>query len=238
GRGAGAKGSFDSMFQGMAVRETPRPAEFVNILLHELMHLKSYGALMIKEPDRTVVPYRGGLTVTTRNELAHYFSSLNEAVTEELAKRIFLNADEPKLQHIIQVTREFIAAHPDAARDDGSPLFNEDTYDVEIVERSRNGLRLETNCFAYAKERQALRQLVDKLYSHNADVFPDREAVFVVFARASLTGNLLPLGRLIERTFSKGTFRKIAECNDGAKFKNLVDSLPGQEAAAPLSRAA
>lgn len=226
GRGARAKGSFDPMFQGTAVRETPRPAEFVNILLHELIHLKSYGALMIKEPDQTVVPYRVGLTVTKRNELANYFSPLNEAVTEELAKRIFLNADEPKLRHIVQDTREFVAAHPDAVKDDGSPLFNEDTYDVEIVERSRNGLRLETNCFAYAKERHALWQLVDKLYSHNTDVFPDREAVFVVFARASLTGNLLPLGRLIERTFGPSTFRKIAECDDSTKFKNLVDSLP------------
>ena len=220
------KGSFDPMYQAVAVCEAPRSAEFAAHLIHELIHLKSYGALMISEPDRDVIPYRVGLHMAERHEKATYFKPLNEAITEELTKHIFLNAEEPKLQHILQTTREFAAKNPDAINELGGPLFDEDTYDLEIVGKEERQTKVEVNKFSYAAERRYLWQLVDKLYSQNTESFPDREAVFTLFARAAINGNILPLGRLIEKTFGKGTFRKLAECYDRDEFKDLVDSLP------------
>jgi len=181
---------------------------------------------MVNEPDRVVVPYRVGLHMAERHEKTVYFKPLNEAITEELAKRIFINADESKLRHILQITKEFAAKNPDAINELCSPLFDDDTYDLEIVGKEKQQTKVEVNKFSYAKERQSLWQLVNKLFSQNAESFPDREAVFTLFARGAITGNILPLGRLIEKTFGKGTFRKLAECNDRDEFKNLIDSLP------------
>ncbi len=63
----------------------------------------------------------------------------------------------------------------------------------------------------YEQQREKLNELIDELYEQNKDKFGDREEVFDVFARAVMTGRLLPVARLIEKTFGKGSFREIGE---------------------------
>jgi len=71
-----------------------------------------------------------------------------------------------------------------------------------------------------------LNDLLDKLYQKNQDKFKDREQVFDVFAKSMLSGNLLPVGRLVDRTLGKGTFRKIGELDkDIQKQKEFIEKL-------------
>jgi hypothetical protein len=71
-----------------------------------------------------------------------------------------------------------------------------------------------------------LNTLIDKLFDRNKDKFFDREEVFDVFARAAMTGRMVPLGRLVDTTFGAGTFRLIGESDsDIQKQIALVDSL-------------
>lgn len=69
--------------------------------------------------------------------------------------------------------------------------------------------------FVYPKERLQFDELIDKIYEKNREDedFKDREEVFNLFARATMSGRLLTLVRLIEKTFGKGAFRKLGEKN-------------------------
>ncbi len=71
-----------------------------------------------------------------------------------------------------------------------------------------------------------LHILVGKLFERNLEQFTNQDEVFEEFAKGMMTGNILPVGRLIERTFGKGTFRKIGELDEDIQAQiEFVDSL-------------
>jgi hypothetical protein len=61
------------------------------------------------------------------------------------------------------------------------------------------------------EERRQLRQLIRELFERNRADFRDEEEVFRLFVTAVLRGRLLPLARLIERTYGPGSFRRLGE---------------------------
>ncbi len=63
----------------------------------------------------------------------------------------------------------------------------------------------------YTQEKEDLDHLVNDLYEKNKDLYESREEVFALFARSTMGGAVLPLARLIEKTYGKGWFRKIGE---------------------------
>lgn len=168
--------------------------------LHELIHFKSYGALQRKTDDtKWLDDYRVGLEVSSRDGKTTYFKSLNEAVTEELTKRMLSDI----LRHpIFQKERERtekLKNHP-ILRFLHPP--DEEAYYVGYTGIGK---------FAFGQEREMLNDLIDGIYVNNRDMFRQRDEVFEVFVRAMMTGNILPLGRLIEKTFGKGSFRTWSE---------------------------
>jgi len=80
--------------------------------------------------------------------------------------------------------------------------------------------------FAYSGERNALQQLCVKLSHRDEELYPSPKAVFDAFAKAMLNGDVLKLGRAIDQTFGKGTFRKIGEAkDDSVQLQKIVNSL-------------
>jgi len=65
--------------------------------------------------------------------------------------------------------------------------------------------------YPYHEERQQFNSMVDELFEKNKDDFESREEVFRLFAEATVSGRLLPVARLIEKTFGKGSFRLISK---------------------------
>ena len=65
--------------------------------------------------------------------------------------------------------------------------------------------------FSRSREREKLEKLVEELWQRNQDKFQDKDEVLDLFIDAQINGNLLKVGRLIEKTFGKGIFRKIGE---------------------------
>ncbi|MDP2934267.1 MAG: hypothetical protein Q8N59_00630 [bacterium] len=63
------------------------------------------------------------------------------------------------------------------------------------------------------EERAKLEALIDVLWEGNKNRFKTKEGVEDLFLEAQFTGNLLKIGRLIEKTFGKGSFRKLGEGN-------------------------
>nr|MBP6931736.1 hypothetical protein [Candidatus Paceibacterota bacterium] len=131
-----------------------------------------------------------------------------------------------------------ISKHPQAIIEPGKPLFDEDTFYAEInndklwresVGRllgKTYGTKINTERFTYKQERKFLHTLVDKIFQKNFDKFQDKEEVFDMFFKGMITGNILPIGRLVDETFGAGTFRKIGELDgDISSQDKLVNML-------------
>lgn len=83
-----------------------------------------------------------------------------------------------------------------------------------------------TEGFAYESERNILNILMDKIVERNPEKFQDREEVFEVFARGMMTGNILPVGRLVDGAFGNGTLRRVGELDQDMRAQEeFVDSL-------------
>lgn len=65
--------------------------------------------------------------------------------------------------------------------------------------------------FAYGRDRVMFENLVNEIFIRNKDKFNSPIDVVKLFAKASYEGRLLPLARIIEKTFGKGSFQKLGE---------------------------
>jgi hypothetical protein len=75
------------------LREQPSNTAFFMIVMHELLHFKSYNAIqVIKGGHGKLGVYRSGLWIQSRDGKTFYLNGINEAVTEELSQRLILNA--------------------------------------------------------------------------------------------------------------------------------------------------
>jgi hypothetical protein len=232
---------YNSMFQGVVVREQPARIVFLKKIFHEMLHFKSYNALQVTSVENSELDeYRVGLTVHTRDGKRMYFVNLNEAVTEEMTKRFATKLfDNPLFAGEIKQTKDVITRYPRAVTGSGEPLFDEDTFYAEVAGKKswheavgrlfgvqEKSKKITTEGFTYQSERKILNTLIDKILERNQDKFQDREEIFEVFAKGMMTGNILPVGRLIERTFGNGTLRRIGELDQDMqaqeKFVNFL----------------
>lgn len=73
--------------------------------------------------------------------------------------------------------------------------------------------------FAYNPQRVMLDKLMSDILKKNAAKFKNPRDVALLFVKASFEGRVLPLARVIEDTFGKGSFRRLGEGeNITAKF--------------------
>lgn len=232
---------YNSMLQGIVVREQPARIVFLKKIFHEMLHFKSYNALQVETGESPELDeYRVGLTVHTRDGKKMYFVNLNEAVTEEMTKRFATKLlENPLFIGETKQTKDVITKYPRAVTGSGEPLFDDDTFYAEVEGKKSWGeavgrlfgaqekpKKITTECFAYRSERKILNTLIDKILEGNPEKFQDREEVFEVFVKGMMTGNILPVGRLIERTFGNGTLRRIGELDqDMQAQEEFVNSL-------------
>lgn len=233
---------FNSMLQGVAMREKLSNTAFAKTVFHEMLHFKSYNAAQITSGENPELDeYRLGLTVRTRDGKKMYFVNLNEAITEEMTKRFARKLlDNPLFSDEIGQTKDVMKKHPQAITASGEPLFDEDTFYAEVQGNKSwresadrlfgklfgSNVKISTESFTYKQERKVLNKLIDKTLERNPDKFQDREEVFEIFAKGMMTGNILPIGKLIEKTFGSGTLRQIGELDQNMRAQEeFVNSL-------------
>lgn len=233
---------FNSMLQGVAMREKLSNIAFMKNCFHEMLHFKSYSAAQITTGENPELDeYRLGLTVRTRERKKMYFVNFNEAVTEEMTRRFARRLlGDPLFAKEIKQTKDVIRKHPQAVTASGEPLFDEDTFYAEIQGGKTwresadrlfgklfgSSVKISIEGFTYQPERKILNTLIDKILERNSEKFQDREEVFEIFAKGMMTGNILPIGRLIEKTFGNGTLRRIGELDqDMQAQEEFVSSL-------------
>lgn len=81
-----------------------------------------------------------------------------------------------------------------------SPIFSTEVENQEIAPY-----------FSRGRESEGLNRIVDDIWLRKQDYFELREDVEEIFINAQINGRLLPLARLVERTYGKGSFRNLAE---------------------------
>jgi hypothetical protein len=184
------------------------------------MHFKSYQSIQITDQKRIEL-YRLGFIVNSHNRRDRYFQNINEAITEKLSKQFY--------NYELKSTPLFQAEIEDAERLREHSLaaaknLAETEDAIDIFQADFNNHTFE--CFSYLEQRRALDELIDKLFFKNREEFRSRKQISDMFVKAMLGGNILPIGKLIDRTFGKGTFRKIGELDaEPEKLKEFVDAL-------------
>lgn len=189
-----------------------------HVLVHELMHANSFFSITLSrdsegtEQNPLASARRFGIST---NEKGHteesLFNFINEAVTEEMTKR-FCERHFPD----IDLLKEQFAA------------INRKQKSIELPDTPIASVLGELvdpkSIYAYVNERAGFVALIELLYERNKDKFDLYEDVFKLFSTAMFKGDLLPIARLIEDTFGKGTFRAIGK-NTKDKSPNVVDTL-------------
>jgi hypothetical protein len=231
---------YNSMLQGVAVQEQDANTVFLKKMIHEMIHFKSYtAAQMIAVEHPTIEEYRLGLIVHSRDGMAKYFTNFNEAVTEEITKSIFEQLrHHPLCQREVEQTQHLASRYPHATDSLGKPFFDDDTFYAYLADKTawenRTGRVLDKvpsqklvgEQFGYRRERNILKELTTKIFENNPNKFRSMCEVDEVFIKAMVTGDILPLGRLIDGTFGKGTLRKIGELDsDVDKQAELIRAL-------------
>jgi len=223
-------GVANSRIQSVSLRSDDNALVFFTTAFHEMLHLKSYYAVQVptEKGERPLEDYRLGLHVRSRDAKKGYFQNLDEAVTEELTKRFASGAfshqlfkkerdqfaryrphGEPENDEAYAVRRE-----KDADQPPGFPEQGKTKYSMWFAE------------FAFQEERESLWMLCEKMHHADPQEFPDASVAFDLFAKGMLNGNILPLGRAIDRLFGKGTFRRIGEAgSDTDELRRIVTTL-------------
>ena len=71
--------------------------------------------------------------------------------------------------------------------------------------------------FSRSRELRDLNDLVNNLYEQNKSEFENKEKVMNIFLEAQVTGHLLKIGRLVEKTYGKGSFRELGKLTGEAQ---------------------
>ncbi|MCK4354921.1 hypothetical protein KAW43_01025 [Candidatus Parcubacteria bacterium] len=221
---------FTPFLQAVAIADTDSILKFTNACIHEFIHFKSYQSLQKNEEGECDV-YQVGTFVINRKSKQKYFKNLNEAITEKLTKKvfyedIFLNEKLPesfeKEKNETKKAKESL--FEEFKNKDVDNIFSIKTNSILTLSGEKE-YKTVIHGFTFRKERKILDILIEKLYSKNKNEFRDEEKIFDLFVKSMLTGKL-NWGKLVNKTFGKGTFKKLAQLGENvAELSKFVRSL-------------
>lgn len=219
---------FNPRFQDIAMSEPYTKIDLLKKVVHETLHFKGHHAVQKKLGSPGLTEYRVGFTVKSRDGEREFFRNIDEAVIEELTKEAVMQVrEQPPFDKETRRTQSVLRTDSGARRSDGTPLFNEDTYMAYVRRVNEDGsAEIRAGEFTYTDERRVLKKLIAKLRERNPGVFANDREVFDLFAQGVVTGNILPIGRLTDKTFGVGTFRRIGEMDNDVRVQEMfIDAL-------------
>lgn len=226
-----SKGSAFYYHQIVLIRKEPHAhgglIGLASIILHELGgHLKSFIAVEASIDDsddvRRVIPriHRSGMRIeaqsvkkmrdglNTKDELS-WFRGLDEAVVTELEKK-----------YLPKVVARLLERHPEYQdlKDELEWFCSDEALTMRKAYAKRSGIDLrdigvskegKVSFLDYFAQRKVLRYILEILLDDNRDKAATSEEVFGWFVRAHYGGNLVPLGRLIDKSFGAHAFKAL-----------------------------
>ncbi|MDP3947065.1 MAG: hypothetical protein Q8Q41_00015 [bacterium] len=209
--------SFDT--QAIFYRDKPLRSLFAFRVFHEQLHIKSHQAARYVEEGGTkkFEEYRSGLGLSSakREDSAAQFRKLNEAVIETLAIRFWkekIAKNErfreemealARVKQVLRGERAAIKENESVSEEEAEQIIEE----ICAATDGEEGLMLE--CFSYPLERSALAHLVNTLHERNKATAQDPSQIFDLFVKSAMTGHMVELAKLIDKTFGAGTFKRL-----------------------------
>jgi hypothetical protein len=187
-------------------------------IAHEMIHFNSFKSLTYNQDDCSAQSRRIGVQLKSGGFM--HFRKLNEAITEELAIRFAVEYFDK-----IEYTSDAITSAREAYRpllESGAKITTismtggEDvSSDVDLLQKLDPNFIESALSFggetSYLSERANLHQMMEDIFNKNKDQFKNKDEVFAIFLNAALKGRLLPLARILNSTYGKGSFSKLAE---------------------------
>lgn len=187
------------------------PVNFGAVALHETLHLKAHFSMEVQEDGDTVskTRYREGLMIHSlqNSNLGKYhyhchFAGLNEGIVAESEKRLLL-----KLLDLPELAEEKEWLTSDEAKKIKKKLAEKDGIpEDDIIWVGKKG-EDDGKIVSYGQQRNVLNYVCAEIQKQFPDQYASADDVYKTFLNASFTGRLLPLGRLVEKTFGEGNFR-------------------------------
>lgn len=197
------------------------PVFFGVLALHETLHLKGHLTLEVEEKiekDAKKIrktQYREGVSVKAlqrdglHGKYHEHFKGLHEAIISTQTKKSF-----SRLLELSELTEYKNWLMSDEARQIKQRISQEkaEKEEAEIPEDefawvSKDGKTWES--FPYPKQREVLDYLCTEIQKQFPEQYQSPDEVFGEFLKAHFTGRLLPIARLVERTFGEGGFRML-----------------------------
>lgn len=194
---------------------------------HELIHLYAFNSLNLEKADDLEVLLasirRYGFAISSREEPGFvFFEDLNEAITVELEKTF----DSLYLSKLSILEEEYLNRERNKAEiakngsetpaDDIAYIYEgEKPQGVDFLEGE---IAMYVNYFSDKESRKKLWEIIDKIFEVMQEKFQNKDAVFKMFVRAYLRGELLEVAKVIEKVFGRGSFRDLAQ-ETGKSFK-------------------
>jgi len=210
-----------------------RKLNFLEILVHEMLHMNSFSSFQRlpegkkgqgKELIRKTESDKEEISIGMRRmgfrikspDGESYFYHMDEAIITELTMRFDWKyfSQFPELAEELKRRQEAIDAQSHKSGE-GVDELKRDLAHVEEVKHEDGNQTVTLKGYGHRQERDALNGLIDGLFDRNKANFSSREEVFAIFVRACMTGRLLLVARLIEKTYGKGSFREAGE--DGTR---------------------
>jgi len=233
GDGSEVGGIFYPENQNVIVRQGGSLLEFADYVCHELIHFKSHGALQVTTEGEIDFQYRSGFKSASRDGKKSYFRHIDEGLTEMISKQLIekLKAENHTLfKRDIEETERVKQEYRDnkevteffASGDILSAHFLPENDPNRLM-----GFNIKYIPYAYKGQRDCIGELMDKIYKKNSDQFTDTDEIYRLFVKGKLEGNYLSIGRIIDQTYGKGTFRKLGEVSSAElpDFENFVHEL-------------
>jgi hypothetical protein len=186
------------------------PVNFGAVALHELLHLKAHFSMEVQEEDDKVkkTPYREGVAVRALQSYGYHgkyhqhFAGLHEGIVAETEKRLLGKLlDRPELAK----EKEWLIS--DEAKEMRKKLAKEEEIPEDDIVWVGKKEKDDLKTVSYLQQRNVLNYICAEISKQFPDEYQSADDVYKVFLNAHFTGRLLPLARIVEKTFGEGSFR-------------------------------
>jgi hypothetical protein len=196
------------------------PVNFGAVALHEMLHLKAHLSIEVEEEGEKMetTPYREGVTVRALQKHGYHvkyhehFAGLHEAIVAETEKRLL-----PKLLNCPALAAEKEWLMSQEAKEMKKKLAEEKgILEDDIVWIGKKG-KDDWEAISYFQQRNVLNYVCTEIQKQFPEQFQSPDDVYKVFLNAHFTGRLLPIARLVEKTFGEGSFRLLGNMDTNKK---------------------
>jgi len=199
------------------------------VIFHELLHMKSYLAYHVVAEDNGkgimlhTSAYREGVDVKSSPKKAlsgddhDHFYGLNEAIVSHEEKRY--------LQKLLGASL-FEKERQDLMSSETEPMKNILMKERRIPEDEFIAINLSEGYYlsiGYQAQRKVLNYICEQIAK---DTNRSADDIHGEFLKSQITGKLVSLGKLVENSFGKGSFRRLGDMTEkGEDAMAVFDSL-------------